>query len=76
LPLITPPENIKYMYKLEGYDQTWSSPSNIRYISYTELPGGDYTLKIKSTNSTGVWNDSPLEIHIKVTPPWYKTTTF
>jgi ligand-binding sensor domain-containing protein/serine phosphatase RsbU (regulator of sigma subunit) len=72
----TSPENIKYMYILEGYDQSWSSPSSIRYISYTELPGGNYTLKIKATNSTGVWNEIPLEITIKVTPPWYKTTWF
>lgn len=70
------PEKNKFMYKLEGYDNNWSSPSDVRYASYTELPGGTYTFKIKATNSDGVWRETPYEITIKVIPPWWKTTWF
>ncbi|MBI3519719.1 MAG: hypothetical protein HY062_10230, partial [Bacteroidetes bacterium] len=69
-------EKTKFMYYLEGYDKDWSSPTSVRYVSYTELPGGDYTFKIKATNSDGVWNEKPTEIKIKVIPPWWKTTWF
>lgn len=72
----TSPENIKYMYLLKGYDHNWSSPTNVRYISYTELPGGNYTLLVKASNSDGSWSTTPFELHITVIPPWWKTTWF
>lgn len=70
------PEKNKFMYILEGYDNDWSSPTNVRYITYTELPGGTYTFKVKSSNSDGVWNENPNYITITVIPPWWKTTWF
>jgi len=69
-------EKTKFMYYLEGYDKDWSSPTSVRYVSYTELPGGNYTFKVKATNSDGVWNEIPKEIKIKVIPPWWKTMWF
>lgn len=66
----------KFMYKLEGYDNDWSSPSDVRFVSYTELPGGDYTFKVKATNSDGVWSETPFELKITVIPPWWRTTWF
>lgn len=75
LDFIDPDKNL-FKYKLEGYDNDWSEPSTIRYISYTELPGGEYTLKIKASNSDGVWNESPYELKITIVPPFWKTTWF
>ena len=69
-------EKTKFMYYLEGYDRDWSSPTSVRYVSYTELPGGDYTFKVKATNCDGVWNEKATEIRIKVIPPWWRTTWF
>ena len=64
------------MYKLEGKDHEWSSPSQQRIISYTELSGGSYTFKVKASNSNGIWNENPYKITIYVIPPWYKTIWF
>ncbi len=72
----TDPSKNRFSYKLEGYDNEWSAPSNIRYISYTELSGGEYTLKIKASNNDGIWNETPYEIKITVVPPFWKTTWF
>jgi ligand-binding sensor domain-containing protein/serine phosphatase RsbU (regulator of sigma subunit) len=71
----SPAEN-RYMYMLEGYDKDWSAATNIRYISYTELPGGDYTFKVKACNNDGIWNETPYYIYIKVIPPFWKTMWF
>jgi ligand-binding sensor domain-containing protein/serine phosphatase RsbU (regulator of sigma subunit) len=71
----SPAEN-RYMYMLEGYDKEWSAATNIRYVSYTELPGGDYTFKVKACNNDGIWNEKPYYIHIKVIPPFWKTMWF
>lgn len=70
------PGKNKFRYKLEGYDADWSAPSSVRYVSYTQLPGGDYTFKVKAANNDGIWNDKPFEIRITVVPPFWKTKTF
>lgn len=67
---------ILYKYKLAGYDDDYSEPSDIRYISYTGLPGGTYTLYVLATNHDGEWNTQPHYIYIKVIPPFWKTTWF
>lgn len=72
----TDPSKNRFKYKLEGYDNDWSSPTNVRYISYTELPGGEYTFKVKAANNDGIWNEMPYEIHIMVVPPFWKTKIF
>lgn len=72
----TDPAKNKFKYKLEGYDQDWSAPTNVRYVSYTELPGGDYVFKVKAANNDGIWNEKPYELHITVVPPFWKTKTF
>jgi serine phosphatase RsbU (regulator of sigma subunit) len=72
----TDPDKNKFSYMLDGYDNEWSTPSTVRYVSYTELPGGDYVFKVKAANSDGIWNDRPYEIKITVVPPFWKTKTF
>ncbi len=72
----TDPAKNKFRYKLEGYDNDWSAPSSVRYVSYTQLPGGQYTFKVKAANNDGIWNDKPFEIRITVVPPFWKTKTF
>lgn len=72
----TDPSKNKFKYKLEGYDNEWSAPTNVRYISYTELPGGEYKFLVKATNNDGVWNETPFEITINVVPPFWKTKIF
>jgi ligand-binding sensor domain-containing protein/serine phosphatase RsbU (regulator of sigma subunit) len=72
----TDPSKNKFRYKLEGYDDEWSAPTNVRYVSYTELPGGEYTFKVKAANNDGIWNEKPYEIHITVVPPFWKTKWF
>ncbi|MGE0567903.1 MAG: two-component regulator propeller domain-containing protein [Bacteroidia bacterium] len=75
LDFIEPEKNL-YKYRLLGYEDNWSEPSNIRYLSYTELPGGTYTLQIKGSNSDGVWNETPYELVINIIPPFWKTKWF
>ncbi|WP_317896897.1 ligand-binding sensor domain-containing protein [Aurantibacillus circumpalustris] len=70
------PTKNKFRYMLEGYDNDWSAPTNVRYVSYTQLPGGEYTFKLKAANNDGIWNDKAFEIGIKIIPPFWKTKAF
>jgi len=63
----------KYSYKLVNYDKEWSTPSSLNFASYKMLPSGKYELLVKSSNSSGVWNDNASKLQIIVTPPFYLT---
>ncbi|TRX51183.1 response regulator [Fulvivirga sp. M361] len=67
------PENNHYAYFLEGFDQEWSYVGNKRSITFTNLPEGDYVLKVKGSNNDGIWNETPSAIRISVLPPPWKT---
>lgn len=65
--------NVKYTYRLEGFDQTWSQPSSTPWAAYQKLPAGKYILHVKACSSDGIWGkESMLVIHIK--PPFYLTS--
>jgi signal transduction histidine kinase/ligand-binding sensor domain-containing protein/DNA-binding response OmpR family regulator len=71
------PNKIKYAYKMEGVDQDWVEvPSTRRFANYTNLSGGNYTFKIKATNSDGVWSENERELLILVQPPFWETAWF
>lgn len=65
--------NVKYTYRLEGFDQSWSKPSSTPWAAYQKLPAGKYILHVKACSSDGIWGkESTLVIHIK--PPFYLTS--
>ena len=67
------PEKNQYAYILEGFDPDWNNIGNKREATYTNLPAGEYTLKVKASNSDGYWNNEGSSIKITILPPWWKT---
>ncbi|HEY8781597.1 MAG TPA: two-component regulator propeller domain-containing protein [Mucilaginibacter sp.] len=67
------PEKIQYAYFLKGRDKSWNYVNSQRTINYSQLNEGEYVLKIKSTNASGIWNPKEKLIYITVHPPWYRT---
>jgi signal transduction histidine kinase/AraC-like DNA-binding protein/streptogramin lyase len=63
----------QYSYRMEGIDPDWVESGSRRYVSYTNLDPGKYVLKVKGTNSEGIWNQGGAAIEIIVLPPWYRT---
>lgn len=62
-----------YRYKLEGFDKEWNEAGMSNSATYTNLPPGTYTLRVKGSNNDGVWNEEGISLTIKVLPPWYAT---
>ena len=58
------------LYKLEGYDSEWYA-ANKSPITYSNLPYGTYTLKVKGANSAGIWNPDVRTLKIRILPPFY-----
>ncbi len=68
------PERCKYRFKLEGFDKNWiyTDASN-RYATYSNLAYGNYTLKVETANSDGVWAGNEEKLSISILAPWWKT---
>jgi ligand-binding sensor domain-containing protein/signal transduction histidine kinase len=69
--------NLHYAYFLEGLDKEWQyTTSSKRYIHYTNLDPGNYTLKVKTSFDGKSWPEEAKLLNISISPPWYATWWF
>lgn len=68
------PEKIQYAYMMEGFDKGWNYVGGQRKATYTNLPPGTYTFRVKSTDVYGNWNEETADMKLEVKPPFYRTT--
>ncbi|WP_372940986.1 EAL domain-containing protein [Shewanella sp.] len=66
----TAPEQNKYRFMLEGFDQDWITTQQHNAM-YTNLPAGDYTFKVQSTNSDGIWSPQQAEFAFSINQAWW-----
>jgi signal transduction histidine kinase/ligand-binding sensor domain-containing protein/CheY-like chemotaxis protein len=72
----TQPDQIKYQYKLEGFDQDWNNTAADKpFATYTNLSGGKYNFFVKATNNDGKWSE-PILLELKILPPFWQTWWF
>ncbi len=65
--------NIKYSYRLVGYNENWSNWNSSAKANFENLPFGEYTLEVK-----GKLNEEESNIEkydFEVLKPWYLSTT-
>jgi methyl-accepting chemotaxis protein len=70
------PQKNRYRYILEGFEKDWNDVGTRRTASYTNLNPGRYTLRVRGSNSDGVWNMEGASLRIRVLPPFWKTLWF
>jgi len=68
------PENIQYAYRLDPVDQDWINAQKTNMVSYTSLSPGEYTFRVRSTNSEGFWMNNERQIEIIIKPSFWQTT--
>ena len=64
-------ENIKYSYKLDGFDEDWSNWSSSTIKEYTNLREGNYKMRVKVKNSFGIQSSEDI-LQFTISPPWYR----
>ncbi|WP_259326624.1 hybrid sensor histidine kinase/response regulator transcription factor [Bacteroides caccae] len=65
--------NMRFFYKLEGFDEDWKSIEQLR-LKYTNLPSGIYVLKVRELKNKmqgGEYNE--IALTIKIHRPWFAT---
>ena len=70
------PENVRFKYKLEGFDDNWIDGGARRVASYTNLRPGNYKFRVIAANNDGVWNESGAAIDFYLQPRFYQTYWF
>ena len=72
----THPEKVRYRYKLEGFDRTWSPETPVGEARYSRLPPGRYVFRVKSCNNEGLWNSRSVDYRFDIAPPFWRTWWF
>lgn len=72
----TQPLKNRYAYRLAGFDEGWIYSGSRRYVSYTNLDGGHYTLYVKGSNNDQIWNNVGLTLEIHIAPPFWQRWWF
>lgn len=64
--------NVKYQYKLDGYDTNWSRLSSLPMAAYRNLPPGTYHLFVRACDAYGS-TSKVATLKIKIATPLYRS---
>ncbi|MCX7656013.1 MAG: diguanylate cyclase [Treponemataceae bacterium] len=66
-------DRVRYKHWLQGYEPSWSYPTERTSIDFTNLPEGNYTFFVMASDIDGEWNGTPAMVQFRILPPWWKT---
>jgi len=66
------PEAVQYKWILEGFSKEWSPAITDREATFSNLPPGTYTFKVKACNEFNIWNDVPASFTFTIEPPLWE----
>jgi ligand-binding sensor domain-containing protein/signal transduction histidine kinase len=70
------PEDIRFRYKLEGFDKEWADSGGRREVYYTNLPAGNYTFRAVAFNADDPLRMSAASLAVRQEPYFYRTPWF
>jgi signal transduction histidine kinase len=70
------PRNVRFRYKLEGFDSDWRDAGMRRQAFYTNLRPHVYRFRVLACNNDGVWNETGASLDFDLLPAFYQTQWF
>ncbi|MFD3001202.1 two-component regulator propeller domain-containing protein [Pontibacter toksunensis] len=70
------PEQVRYKYRLLGFDEQWSPAAEQSFTTYANLSPGDYTFELLARNNDGVWAAAPVTFAFSIVPPIWRREWF
>ncbi len=70
VPETVNPYRIEMECMLEGFDKAWRNVTDTRSATYTNVPPGEYTMKVRHADADGEWS-APVSLSLIVHRPWY-----
>ena len=72
---LTAPDEVRFRYILEGFEESWSPPTRNNTASYSNLPAGAYLFKVQASANGHDWS-TPVTYSFTIRPPIWKTPFF
>lgn len=66
-------DDINYYYLLEGYNDQWINLGTDPTVTFTNLPPGNYTLRVRYQGDSPGIADTEHTLGINISAPWYAT---
>ncbi|MCF0196539.1 MAG: hybrid sensor histidine kinase/response regulator, partial [Bacteroidaceae bacterium] len=63
--------DIVYQYRLDGYDEGWSAPSDEGEAIYTKVSAGSYVMRVRCLRQSDGKPLDEVRLRITVSKPWY-----
>lgn len=70
------PSKVLFRYRLDGIDRDWIDAGSKRSAFYSQLPAGDYRLRVIACNNDGLWNLEGATLAFTVAPFFWQTGWF
>ncbi len=71
----TNPDKVKYRFKLDGFDNTWQPITKATFVTYSNIPPGDFTFELSATTDLKRWT-TPIVFKFKIKSPFWLTWWF
>jgi len=72
----TDEKKLWYKYRLEGYDQNWSTATQSNSVNYASLQPGSYTFRVLASVDNNQWSTVPASFSFVIQKPFYKSPLF
>ncbi len=70
------PQQVRFKYRLDGFNQDWIDAGNRRSAYYTNIPPGTYRFQVMTGNNDGIWNETGATLSFRLKPYIYQTGLF
>jgi PAS domain S-box-containing protein len=72
---LSQPNQVRYECMLVNFDEDWLPESAERQLTYSNLPPGEYTFRVRAGNADDVWS-TPISFEFLIEAPFWKATWF
>ncbi|MGQ0799274.1 MAG: EAL domain-containing protein [Pseudomarimonas sp.] len=69
------PQGTRIQYRLDGFDTDWVRHGSGGEATYTNLDAGNYQLRVRGSNSDGIWSENELTLPLQVIPEWWNSAS-
>lgn len=71
----TAPEMIRYAYKMQGLQHSWTDIGQTGRAYFTDLSPGNYTFEVKAKGNNQEWSRQFATIKVTILAPWWQSNT-
>ncbi|MBV6485114.1 MAG: hypothetical protein KFKLKKLM_01667 [Flavobacteriales bacterium] len=69
------PDKVRFKFKLTGFDDDWQPITTANFVTYSNIPAGEYTFELIASVDLENWT-TPIQFNVTIKPPFWFTWWF